>query len=46
MREDITVKSYKKCGISNTLDDSEDHLTYEEDDNAEEVEGEESSNDS
>ena len=28
LREDI-VKSFKKCGISNGLDGSEDHLIYE-----------------
>ena len=30
VREDIIVKSFKKCGISNALDGSEDHLIYEE----------------
>ena len=42
VREDIIVKSFKKCGISNPLDGSEVHLTYEEDDDNEE-EGEEGS---
>ncbi|KAJ9601138.1 hypothetical protein L9F63_000717 [Diploptera punctata] len=31
VREDIIVKSFKKCGVSNALDGSEDHLMYEED---------------
>jgi hypothetical protein len=31
VREDIIDKSFKKCGISNALDGSEDHLIYEED---------------
>ena len=42
VREVIIVKSFKKCGISNPLDGSEVHLTYEEDDDNEE-EGEEGS---
>ena len=28
VREDIIVKSFKKCGISNALDGSEDHLIF------------------
>jgi hypothetical protein len=34
-----------RCGISNALDGSEDHLIYEEDDDDEEEEEEESSDD-
>ncbi|KAJ9580856.1 hypothetical protein L9F63_023968 [Diploptera punctata] len=30
VREDIIVKSFKKCGVSNALDGSEDNLIYEE----------------
>jgi hypothetical protein len=46
VREDIIVKSFKKCSISNALDGSEDHLIYEEDnDDGEEEEEEESSDD-
>jgi hypothetical protein len=43
----IIVKSFKKCGISNALDGSEDHLIYEEDndDDEEEEEEEEESSD-
>ena len=39
MTED--VKSFKKCGISNALDGSEDHLIYEDDNDVDEEEGEE-----
>ena len=52
VREDIIVKSNKKCGTSNALNGSEDHLIYEEDNDdddndndEEEEEGEECSND-
>ena len=51
MREDIIVKSIKKCGTSNALNGSEDHLIYEEDNDDDdnndegEEEGEECSND-
>jgi hypothetical protein len=45
VREDIIVKSFKKCGISNTLDCSEDHLIYEEDNDDDEEEEEEESSD-
>ena len=45
VREDIIVKSFKKCGISNALDGSEDHLIYEEDNDDDEEEEEESSDD-
>ena len=47
MREDIIVKSFKKCSISNALDGREDHLIYKEDnlDHEEEEEEEESSDD-
>jgi ribosomal protein L12E/L44/L45/RPP1/RPP2 len=38
VREDIIVKSFKKCGISNALDGSEDHLIYEEDNDDDEEE--------
>ena len=31
MRNDIIAKSFKKCGISDALDGSEDHFIYEED---------------
>jgi hypothetical protein len=44
----IIVKFFKKCGISNALNGSEDHLIYEEDnddDEEEEEEEEESSDD-
>jgi ribosomal protein L12E/L44/L45/RPP1/RPP2 len=41
VREDIIVKSFKKCGISNALDGSEDHLIYEEDNDDDEEEEEE-----
>ena len=46
MRKDI-VKFFKKCGVSNAVDGSEDHLIYEEDndDYEEEKEEEESSDD-
>jgi hypothetical protein len=40
VREDIIVKSFKKCGISNALDGSEDHLIYEEDNDDDEEEEE------
>ena len=30
VREDIIVKSIKKCSISNTLNGSEDHLIYDD----------------
>ena len=38
VREDIIVKYFKKCGISNALDGSEDHLIYEEDNDDDEEE--------
>jgi hypothetical protein len=38
VREDIIVKSFKKCGISNALDGSEDHFIYEEDNDDDEEE--------
>jgi hypothetical protein len=41
VREDIIVKSFKKCGISNALNGSEDHLIYEEDNDDDEEEEEE-----
>ena len=31
VRNDIIAKSFKKCGISDALDGSEDHFIYEED---------------
>ena len=47
--EDTIVKSIKKCGISNALDGSENHLVYEEenddDGNEEEEEEEKESSD-
>ena len=45
MREYIIVKSFKNCGISNALNDSEDHLTYEKDNDDNEEEKEEESSD-
>jgi hypothetical protein len=45
VREHIIVKSFKKCGISNALDGSEDHLIYEEDNDDDEEEEEEESSD-
>ncbi|KAJ9596830.1 hypothetical protein L9F63_012086 [Diploptera punctata] len=36
VREDIIVKSFKKCGVSNAADGSEDHSLYEEDNDDEE----------
>ncbi|KAJ9584175.1 hypothetical protein L9F63_021472 [Diploptera punctata] len=45
VREDIIVKSFKKCDVSNARDGSEDHLMYEEDNNDDGEEEEESSDD-
>ena len=45
VREGIIVKSFKKCGISNAFDGSEDHLIYEEDNDHDEEEKEESLDD-
>ena len=44
VRDDFILKSFKKCGISNSLDGSKDHLIYKED-NDDEEEEEESLND-
>ncbi|KAJ9577336.1 hypothetical protein L9F63_006080, partial [Diploptera punctata] len=41
VREVIIVKSFKKCGVNNALDGSEDHLIYEEDNDDDEGEEEE-----
>ena len=43
VREDITVKSFKKCSIRNDLNGSENHLIYEEDNDDDEGEEEKSS---
>ena len=41
VRKNIIVESFKRCGISNVLDGSEEHLIYEEDSHEdEEDEGE------
>ncbi|CAG8834257.1 37712_t:CDS:2, partial [Gigaspora margarita] len=34
--EDIIIQSFKKCGISNCLSESEDHLIYESDEDNDE----------
>ena len=39
--EDIIAKLFKKCGISNALDGSEDHLMYKEDNDDDEEKEEE-----
>ncbi|KAJ9601175.1 hypothetical protein L9F63_000643 [Diploptera punctata] len=45
VREDIIVKSFKKCGVSYARDGSEDHLIYKEDNEDEEEEEENSDDD-
>ncbi|CAG8857548.1 7560_t:CDS:1, partial [Gigaspora margarita] len=44
--EDIIIRSFKKCGISNCLSGSEDHLIYELDEDSEEEDSDENDEDS
>ncbi|CAG8719992.1 11653_t:CDS:1, partial [Gigaspora rosea] len=44
--EDIIIRSFKKCGISNCLSGSEDHLIYESDEDSEEEDSDENDKDS
>ncbi|CAG8815298.1 32246_t:CDS:2, partial [Gigaspora margarita] len=44
--EDIIIQTFKKCGISNCLSGSKDHLIYESDKDSEEKNSDENDNDS
>ncbi|CAG8799192.1 2542_t:CDS:2, partial [Gigaspora rosea] len=44
--KDIIIRSFKKCGISNYLSGSEDHLIYESDEDSEEKDSDKNDEDS